>query len=196
MMQINELIVWVVFVKEQTMLILGVDPGVVSGWALIGGNPPRPLDWGHAGKAGKKGYRGTGQHVKDVLERCGELCVGVWPPMLAIEGQFVANKAQKGGKDRAKAVRTLITARHAGIWIGVCQEHGLPVYEINGEPGIQPVTWRSAVWGGQWTTEQAKIHAVETVKNLWGIRILKTYHHTAEAIWIGMYAATELRVSK
>jgi hypothetical protein len=69
----------------------------------------------------------------------------------------------------------------------------MPVFEHVEQPVVQPQIWRAAVWGGRWRTEQAKRHALVMAERCWGIRILKTHHHTAEAIWIGLYALGELR---
>ena len=114
--------------------------------------------------------------------------------MLAIEGQFIPPAAGKKGKDRMKAVATIKTARQAGIWIGMAQRYGLPLYLHKGEPAIPPVTWRAAVWGGRYTEAEAKEHAVAVTARVWGVRILKTHHHTAEALWIAKYGQLELEI--
>lgn len=171
--------------------VLGVDPGVISGWALVGGRPARPIVWG---QVGARGRRMTGAEVHDVLQQCGaEIPADQWPPVLAIEGQFIPPDGGAGGRHRAHAASSLLTARCAGVWIGLAERYGLPAYQHKGEPAIPPQTWRAGVWGGRWTTEAAKRHAVELAAQLWGIRILKTHHHTAEAAWIGLYALEELR---
>lgn len=165
-----------------TPYVLGVDPGHVSGWCLFGGPKGVPLDWG---QTGAKGRRTTGVDVWAVLtEKCRDrpLCV-------AVEGQFVLDGGGKGGWNHGKTLSTLKTAHIAGVWEGVSEALGASLYA---EGGIQPTSWRSAVWGGRWSTEQAKAHAVKMALHTWGIRILKTHHHTAEALWIASYAHGEL----
>ena len=165
------------------MYVLGVDPGVVSGWCLFGDG--KPLQWG---QTGKPGTRTTGADVADALKLCRSITDA--PLMLAIEGQFIPNTAGKGGAERHMANSALVTARMAGIWIGVCQAQGLKTFNAD---GIAPTTWRSKAWGGRYTSEQAKRHSVEMAASAWGIRVLKTHHHTAEAMWIASYAWTELK---
>lgn len=163
--------------------VLGVDPGVTSGWCLFGDG--KPIEWG---QTGKPKHRTTGANVYGVVN---QILGGIrQPTIVAIEGQFLPDAAGKGQRHRMQAVSTLITSRMAGIWMGVCQAHGLEVFNAD---GIAPVTWRSAVWGGRWTTEQAKRHSVEMAASAWGIRVLKSHHHTAEAMWIASYAWTELQ---
>jgi hypothetical protein len=178
--------------------VLGVDPGVVSGWALVGERPGKPLLWGQAGCVYQRNRqrvveRCTGTEVEMVLRRCYEEIGDEGALSVAVEGQFIPPAAGKGGEQRSHAVSSLLTARHAGIWIGVAQAHGLDVFEHQDEPAIPPNVWRAAVWGGRWRTEQAKRHAVELTRLSWGIDIPRTQHHTAEAIWIGLYAIGELR---
>jgi len=168
--------------------VLGVDPGVTSGWCLFGDG--KPLEWGQTGKPGQ---RTTGKDVDGVLNAIVDNLsrTNLYELVtLAIEGQFIPDAAGKGDRQRHMANSALVTARMAGIWIGICQAHGLEVLNMD---GIAPVAWRSAVWGGRWTTEQAKRHSVEMAASVWGVRILKTHHHTAEAMWIASYAWTELQ---
>jgi hypothetical protein len=162
--------------------ILGVDPGVVSGWCLFGDG--KPLLWGQTGKPGR---HTTGEDVWDVFAQIETLDDGCHQAgiTLAIEGQYLPDAAGKGQKHRMQAVSTLTLCQMAGIWMGISQVHGAEM--LSGGP-IAPVTWRSAVWGGRWTTEQAKRHAVEMAAATWGIRILKSHHHEAEAMWIASYA--------
>lgn len=159
--------------------VLGVDPGNPSGWALLS-----PLGilvkWGALGGPRK---HVDGEGVAECLQECERLTTGNLRPLLAIEGQFVLDGGGKGEKNHCKSLSTLKTAKVAGIWIGVAQFLGWQVMD-----DIQPSTWRSAVWGGRWTTEQAKRHAVEMCLLAWGVRILSTHHHTAEAAWIAEYA--------
>lgn len=177
--------------------VLGVDPGVISGWAFVGSNGP--ILWG---QCGKKGAGCTGADVRIVLNECHTERF-----VLAIEGQFlpdesgksiVKGRGKESAKDRHKAVSSLKTALYAGMWIGICQEHGIDVFKHEDKRGrreltIPPVTWRSKVWGGRWTNEQAKKHAVEMANAVWNITVLKTHHHEAEAMWIAEYALRELR---
>lgn len=169
--------------------VLGVDPGAVSGWALI--NPSGvPQCRGIVGAPGRKM---TGAGVFDVLEECGPMVGrGDWPPVLAVEGQFLKRHTGEKGKDRMLGVSTLETARYRGAWIGVCERYGLPVFEHKGKQWIPANVWRASQWGGTWSTERAKIHAVNQAEQRWGIRVPITHHHTAEAIFIALHAQHEL----
>lgn len=174
-----------------THFVLGVDPAAISGYALLDPSGT-PIMWGQCGKKGRKN-RCTGRDIQDVL-----IEVMQYTPLimvtLAVEGQFLKDSAGRKGKDRAKAVSTLITARHAGMWIGLCQASGMRVYHHKGEPAIDSQVWRAAVWGGRWTTAQAKVYAVKMANHTWGCEILKSHDHEAEAIWIGKYVSDILRI--
>lgn len=165
--------------------ILGVDPGYISGWALV--DPTgKPLAWG---QTGTRSRRTTGHDVYHVMyEECQQR-----PLVLAVEGQFLKDAAGRGGADRAKALGTLKTARMRGMWECMAEQDDV---ELFAEDGVQANVWRSATWGGRWTHEQAKVHAVEMALHTWGIRILKTHHHTAEALWIASYAHGELAAQR
>lgn len=165
--------------------VLGVDPGYISGWAFLdlGGTP---IDWG---QTGKKGKRTTGPEIVDIMEnRLGQFR----PLVLAIEGQFVLDGGGKGGANHGKTLSTFGTTRIRGMWEAVAE---ICEVELFAEEGIQATTWRNAVWGkGLWTTEQSKKHAVAMALAAWGVSVLKTHHHEAEAMWIAVYAQRELKI--
>jgi len=168
--------------------ILGVDPGVVSGYALL--SPAgKPIAWGQTGTGSR---RGAPVDITAALSECRAVMrpVSAFDVVLAVEGQFVPSKAGQGQSDRHKAVAILKTSQSAGMWIGIAGAKGAALFDPD---GIQPSVWRAAVWGGRWTTAQAKRHAVEMAAHTWGIRVLRTHHHTAEAMWIASYAWGELR---
>lgn len=163
---------------------LGVDPGTISGWGLV--DPA-----GQPVARGQTGTRNHGTTVEDIRAVIEEHCAHR-PLCVAVEGQFLRNAAGRGGADRAKAISTLATARIAGWWEGAAVALGATLFC---DGGISPNTWRAAVWGGRWTSEQAKVHAVRMAAFAWDIQILKTHHHTAEALWIASYAHGELVAS-
>lgn len=166
--------------------VLGVDPGVISGWGLLG-TDGRPITWGQTGKPGR---RTTGVDVERVLQECFAECDPA-DLVLAVEGQFVLAGGGKGGASHGQTLSTLVTARIRGMWEGAAEAAGL---ELFAEDGIQPTTWRSAVWGGRWTTEAAKRNAVEMAAHVWGIRLKKGHHHVGEGLWIAKYASDVLRM--
>ncbi len=166
--------------------VLGVDPGHVSGWALLDPSG-KPIEWGQTGKPGQ---RTTGNDIAGVVyDQCTPR-----PLVLAIEGQFVLAGGGKGERFHGQTLSTLKTARIRGMWEAIVESD--QDTSLFSEDGIQPATWRSAVWGGRWTSAQAKHHSVEMAAHTWGIRMLKTHHHTAEAIWIARYAWGEMRQRK
>jgi hypothetical protein len=169
--------------------VLGVDPGAISGWALV--NPdgfPQCF-----GQTGAKGRAMTGLDVFDVLEECGpEVGFGDWPPVLAVEGQFLKRAVNEGGRDRFLGVSTLETSRYRGAWLGVCARYALPVFKHKGKQAIPSNVWRASQWGGTWSTEAAKVHAVNQAEQRFGVTLPITHHHTAEAIFIARHAQHEL----
>lgn len=167
--------------------VLGIDPGVISGYALLGLDGI-PLVWGQTGAAKR---RGTGDDAMMAIANCADTIGAPASQItLAIEGQFILQGGGKGGDKWGSSLATLKTARHAGIWIGVAQSLGMPVFEHNGEPSIQPQTWRGRVWGGRWSTDEAKAEAIRRAETAWGIVVQAGRHHTAEAMWIAKYVQT------
>jgi Holliday junction resolvasome RuvABC endonuclease subunit len=173
--------------------VLGVDPGYISGWAIVGLGTPRlrlapgdPIEWG---QTGKKGQRTTGSEIADVIEN---RLSSYRPLVLAMEGQYVLDGGGKGDANHAKTLSTFKTARIRGMWEAVAE---IADVDLFAEDGIQATTWRNAVWGrGRWTTEQSKKHAVAMALAAWGVSVLKTHHHEAEAMWIATYAQRELQI--
>lgn len=178
--------------------VLGVDPGAISGWALLAGGLDHKLSllgYGHTGQ--RPDHLTDGRQIRVVLTEAGKLLKGSWPPTLAVEELFLPD-APHHGKQRAMAVSTLKTQLVAGRWVGIAEAYGCPIYEhTKGTAGIPPAVWRGAEWGrSRWRTDQAKKYAVEAVKLIWGIDIPETHHHTAEAVFIGSYCATQIRNKK
>lgn len=171
---------------ESAPWTLGVDPGSVSGWALYSPSC-RPELWG---KTGRPGHPTTGADVYNVLERCGEhMPRGDWPPVLGVESQFIPRAAGKGQGARHKAVSVLKTAACTGRWCGVCERYGLHLVEYAGDVGIPVNVWRHAQWGrSRMSEDEAKQLAVQLAERIWGIRIMITHHHTAEAMFIAAFA--------
>jgi Holliday junction resolvasome RuvABC endonuclease subunit len=157
--------------------IIGVDPGYISGWAVLD-NTGKPVDWGQLGTRKK---RITGKQIADLIyDRIHEYR----PLQVIAEGQFLPQLAGAGQRDRHKAVATLKTARIRGAWELMCESDDI---ELHAESGVLANKWRGAVWGGRWTTEAAKKNAVKMAFYTWGIRIKDSHHHVAEAMWIGSY---------
>jgi hypothetical protein len=46
---------------------------------------------------------------------------------------------------------------------------------------------------GAWLTSRLR-HAIDTALAVYGVRLKKTYHHVAEAIWIAQYAWKEMKI--
>ena len=77
--------------------------------------------------------------------------------------------------------------------VSIKESLSFEVYHSSDQPDIHPATWRAGVWGGRWTNEQAKKHAVEMATAVHGVRVPQSHHHTAEAMWIAAYAQTMLK---
>lgn len=181
--------------------VLGIDPGAISGWALVvkeGHCRARVLAHGRTGRRTKPGMiQSDGMAAYRVLREIGPV-VGEqhWPPWLAIEGQFIPREGGVHDKQRSHAIDALETARHAGGWLYVAQRYGLPVYRHKGQPTIPPGVWRRGIYGraAPRRAEQAKRVAIEVAARVYETKILRTHHHTAEAILIAAYAADELYI--
>jgi hypothetical protein len=171
--------------------ILAVDPGSQSGWAIIEvGNAPRPVNSGQLGTTKRAPLKGSLMRLvceMAIVESGAEQSV-----QLAIEGQFLPSAAGMNQWARAHAVDALETARVAGMWRGVAESMGIGVWSDT----ILANTWRRAVWGRRvWRREQSKIYAVTMANRVYGCKIKKTYDHEAEAVWIGVYAAGEIKAT-
>jgi hypothetical protein len=187
-----------------SVYVLGVDPGAVSGWALvrIGDGKPRVIVRGETGRR----YQSGGKRLRDpsggqVARWLISDAIAVVPHeylahevvWFACEGQFIPDQGGKGQCRRAHAVDALTTAQHAGGWLYTAQAAGLEVYQYGDSNFIPPNVWRLGQWGkGIWRSEQAKKHAVKMAKLVFGVELLQRQHHTAEAMFIAAYAGTEI----
>ncbi len=92
---------------------------------------------------------------------------------------------------------TLKTATVAGVWRGLAAHYGYRVVDDGSRYGVHPQTWRAELDDrpkGQRTRRtgrQWERWAVEKVR-AHGIDCLKTHHHRAEAILIGVWGARRL----
>lgn len=165
--------------------VLGVDPGSVSGWALLEA-------WPGGSAVIKYGSVRTdhGLGASQVIAQWAH--VVDTRPTLAIEGQFVPRQGGKGGKERAQAVDALKTAMHAGGWLYLAESMRWDIYRHSkAQIGIPPQTWRTAIYGScrGWSSEKFKAHAIWAAKAVHGVELPATKHHVAEAIHIAQYAA-------
>ena len=184
--------------------VLGVDPGEIAGWALIRavlGKSELLYHGETGGKRIRKGRRvsspSSGVSASEVIAKCQERLErpdnrGVQPGPaqihFAIEDQFIPERAGIHEGRRAQAMAILGTARHCGGWEYAAQMHGLELYGR-----VHPDVWRKAQWGrARWRRDQAKRHAVEACKLVFGLRLPQSKHHTAEAAFIASWAAVEI----
>ena len=168
--------------------VLGIDPGRVSGYALV--------ELPDAGRA-RVIRLGSAKHLpyRDV---CAELAVLVDPGArrhMAIEGQFVASRAEQSKAQTAKDQDALLTASAAGSWREAGTAQGWEVL-----PPIMPSTWRSKALSPWWkptmTGDECKALALRAALGIYGVDIRPQDHHIAEALLIAGYAAEVLRHDK
>lgn len=163
---------------------LGIDPGSVSGYALVSLPTPtgKPQLVAH-GEARRVPYSAT---LDDLQAR-----VGVMEQVHAcVEHQFLPSDAGKGAAHRAHAVDALACAASRGSWVEACSRRGWPVSTV------LPQVWRSDMLSPYWRptsrSEECKDLAVRAFTGLFGIRLAKSHHHVAEAAliacWVGEVA--------
>jgi len=170
--------------------VLGVDPGVISGWALF--SPE-----GHfleAGQIRPSKKTSQGEAILTLLARLKSTTGSFRPITAGIEGQFLPGDAGAGQKSRHKAVSSLQTAISAGRWIGLCEANAVDIYQ-NGKSNTIPVNiWRRAIYGNNiMTKDQYKKYAITVATRLYQIHLKSNEHHMAEAIHIANYVSVMLR---
>jgi len=181
---------------------IGLDPGTISGWAFIAIDATAKVHVMAHGKTGIPGSKGvptqrtTGGHIFQVLRQLQEVAPGAWPPVVVHERQFLPGKADSAhGSERDKAIGAMESQVRLGRWLGIAEAMGCPIFKHrDGKEGVPPGVWRADQWGsGRWTTKKAKRTALLRAKELWGLEIPRQYHHTAEAVFIGVYGGMKLR---
>lgn len=174
--------------------VIGLDPGSISGWALVAADLAGRIQILAHGHTGKPGEPTQGGAVRTVLARIGTDYPNIWPPTVVSERLFIPD-APHHGKQRGAAVGVFGSQIHLGRWLGVAEAFGCPVYvHHDKKEGVPPSIWRKAQWGrAQWTTPAAKEHAVRAARTVWGLELPKAHHHAAEACFIGAFGATEIR---
>jgi Holliday junction resolvasome RuvABC endonuclease subunit len=176
-------------VNGTTQVVLGVDPGEVSGWALVTVGPdPRLIAVGSLAVHG-----GGGLHAQaTALVR--QLDMMTSDPQFAcpraiIEDQYLA----RGEKENVRALTSL--ARMAGRWTEFCLTWGLDVERV------QASRWQADVLGkGLGVTARAesamrKLASVGHAQRLWPRVAVEWDEHAADAALMARWSAVEQYVA-
>lgn len=201
------------------LVVVGVDPGAMSGWGVHCQDMARdfargyaiPHDW-HWGQCAGVDGRVIQSEVSLILDLVAAYYAAEWTngvvdddepllilrglagtePWLAypdlhfyIEDQFINDDRKLAKKVRMAVQRdALKIATSKGRWMGVAETFGFQAHEVH------PTTWREAQLGKGWgfvPREQAKRHAVAIANQLWGLKLLRSQDHGAEARLIAEY---------
>lgn len=169
--------------------VIGVDPGANSGYGLLRVESlakPDVLAYGHVrGDDGKA----IGLVLSTMVTEA--KAAGLDDLVMVCEQQFVKDARSMDKKVRIGQQRgALSVATSKGRWMGLAEERG-----ITTGAEAHPTTWREAMLGSGWgrkPRKQCKDQALAVALSLWGVKLLKTHDHTAEALLIGAYHAKEL----
>lgn len=154
-------------------VVLGVDPGAVSGWALVTIQAsPRLVSFGKIEftKPRRGEFRTASQCVQWALSRPNTV------ELVAIESQYL-------DRDPKRIASMIKLCRSAGRWIEAAEEGGLIHWEIN------PSKWQSATLGARFTRDQLKKISRAVCAQRFGVNIS---HNISDAVLIATYAAVEL----
>lgn len=161
------------------MIILGIDPGTVSGWARIRLLPTGPIEIVSHGQ------------IEGATGMC-EILAAAPGHLLMVEGQWLPSDAGKGQAHRAHAADTIGLAVRAGMWLGAGAALG---WETCSQ--VQPQIWRRDILGRRPAPANRagwKVWALAEVKLRYGIELPKSRDHQAEAILIATWAAGMMRL--
>jgi len=164
---------------------LGVDPGTPSAYALVElEQRGRPRIVRH-GEVRHLPYRA-------VLEELSALLPVLEPVHCAVEDQWLPSDAGRGEAHRAHACATIPLSQSAGGWREACLSLGWPCQLV------KPDAWRAGVYGNgvRWRGQKSddlKRLAVATCAGLYGVRVIPSHHHVAEAVLIAGWMAIEAR---
>ncbi len=156
-------------------VVLGVDPGSVSGWALLTIEAaPRVVRCGKIefGKPRRREFRTASQCVAWA-------CSGHAVELVAIEGQYL-------DRDPKKIASMIKLCRSAGRWVEAAEEAGLVHWEIN------PTKWQAAMLG-KFKRDQMKKISRAVCAQRFGV---KAPDHISDAVLIGAWAAAELYLDR
>jgi Holliday junction resolvasome RuvABC endonuclease subunit len=146
--------------------LIAVDPGVVSGWAIMTIEMSPILV-----KHGKVDFRKKQRSSVALLAAASEQFVF---SAMAIEDQFLGMN-----------VKSLITlARNSGRWLEAAAYYSIPKIEF-----VAPATWISAELGLSLRRKQIELMAKRKVDALYGV--VKRSEHENSAILIGRYLAVK-----
>jgi Holliday junction resolvasome RuvABC endonuclease subunit len=154
-------------------VVLGVDPGAVSGWGLVTVEAaPRLVSFGKIefAKPRRKEFRTASQCVRWALSTPNEVA------LVAIEGQYL-------DRDPKRIASMIKLCRSAGRWVEAAEDAGLKHWEIN------PTTWQSATLGARFTRDQLKKISRAVCAQRFGVNIS---HNISDAVLIATYAAVEI----
>ncbi len=153
--------------------VLGVDPGSVSGWALMTIEAsPRVIQCGKIEfRQPRRGeYRTASQCVQWALSTPNHV------ELVAIESQYLDSNPKRIGS-------MIKLCRSAGRWIEAAEEGGLIHWEIN------PNRWQSAMLGAKFRRDQLKKICRAVCAQRFGVT---AGSDISDAVLIGAYAAVEL----
>lgn len=166
--------------------VLGVDPGVTTGWGLVScreqGGTVDLERWG-------KQVRPQGAWIWQVVEEARDFCTWqldgaeLW---LAIEKQFIPTYERDKKVQMGKSLAALKTSAMRGRWLGIAEAQGLPVEEV------QASTWHAAELGdGRLNRARCKALSLQVAGQLWPelATLKKSEDHIAEAALIARYSA-------
>jgi Holliday junction resolvasome RuvABC endonuclease subunit len=156
-----------------TEVVIGVDPGAVSGWAIVPiGAKPRIERCGKIefAKPRRREFRTASEMVR---------WAQAWYTIrvIAIEAQYLDQN------DPKKIASTIKLCRSAGRWEEAAAVHNIPHTWTN------PATWQAAMLGARMRREQLKIISKRVAAQRFGVTAPE---HIADACHIGAYEATEI----
>jgi hypothetical protein len=160
--------------------IFAVDPGVVSGWAVMTVEGDPEFLGGDELNFKKHPEFNTHHILGGAIRWFGKTPINILANILAIEGQFLDEKK----KNSRRNVRSLIElSRKAGRWEEAACAHGLS-YEY-----IQPSVWITRELGKGLQRDQIAALAKQKCEALYRLKGKGLSEHEYCAILIGRYVA-------
>jgi Holliday junction resolvasome RuvABC endonuclease subunit len=154
-------------------VVIGVDPGAVSGWAIVTiGAKPLVDRCGKIefAKPRRREFRTASEMVRWALAR-------YTVRLIAIEAQYF------DANDPRKIASTIKLCRSAGRWEEAAEVYNIPHKWTN------PATWQAAMLGARMRRDQLKIISQRVAAQRFGVA---GPEHIADACHIGAYEATEI----